>query len=1222
MSFKYSGPVAAVQFREHQAEVGKGGLSHAIVSVSAIAAPLSARRRTAQLALLSALAEAPDLAPPRRSCATSSRRPARARLPVPLRRRRRTARAHRPRRLRRAAAAPSSRSASAATRGWCRRSRSRRSSSDAPPRAGARIPFDEWTALPMPRPHYRGAPAIWPDSYADAGPRADRRAPRAARESAIHAARRAACSSSTRVVPDELLQDIASVVMFAGPVLFRVAAHLDAGARLRSRDAGAQPLSADGRLAARSGRHHRRVERHRRRRTSAPSICCSSREDDSAGRRRAVELNNLLFSSFLSRATIGGTAVGRRARAQSRRPRRRPRSPVRGARRIRSASASGRRTPCCRCCATSPTCAAPRASSSGRCSASARPRSKRPTSATGSISILENVADPILVTDSAREHHPDERRGRAALPRPAARARTAIACRRRCGRTTRSSRRSSRTSRCTNERTRRERMSLTHPRVGVELPVEVVSGKIRNDRGEPIAIVSVLHDLTQQVGERAAVRGAEAAQQRARRTHRRRDRRSRAAERAAALAVGGAGEGEQAQVGVPREHVARAAHAAQRRHRLFGAAARRHRRRAHPNAARLHRRAAARPRSICSSLINDILDLARIEAGKMPVHIEPVSLPRADAGSVAAGRADGHVAKSSTFERRRRVRLPDDRDRQDEGEADPAQPAVERGEVHEPRDGRARGRLRDDCVLLEVTDTGVGIKPEEIDAIWEDFRQLDQSRTRSYGGTGLGLSITRRLTAAARRRDRRAERVRRGNDASYVRLPMRVPSTSGATRARANATLAFGDARRRRPPAAALPHLHVRGRRRRRGTRARPGMRVVVPFRNRKEIGDHRRRRRAARRASTPKRVLALPDDAAGRSSDDDARALPVDRRVLRRAARRRAAHARCPAALTGADAPTPSRKTRRVRRARARAAVAAAARPASSRARRSSARCSSCSSRSAAAPRSSTSPSSSSFSPSVLKALVARGLRRDRRRGRRARSVRVARAAPAPTRTRPSAAQRAGDRRARAGATPGETFLLHGVTGSGKTLVYIELLREIVIERGQSGDRARARDRAHAADRRPLSRRVRRPASPCCTSALSDGERYDAWLALQRGEKRIAVGARSAIFAPLANLGAIIVDEEHESSYKQGEAPRYHAREVAIVRARAEGAVVVLGSATPSLESWANAASGQVHAARRCPSASAAARLPKRRRGRSARTRSRSARATRTAADRGHSRR
>src|SRR6185437_9949842 len=94
--------------------------------------------------------------------------------------------------------------------------------------------------------------------------------------------------------------------------------------------------------------------------------------------------------------------------------------------------------------------------------------------------------------------------------------------------------------------------------------------------------------------------------------------------------------------------------------------------------------------------------------------------------------------------------------------------------------------------------------------------------------------------------------------------------------------------------------------------------------------------------------------------------------------------------------------------------------------------------------------------------------------------------------------------------------------------------------------------------------------------SALSDGERYDEWLALRDGRKQIAVGARSAVFAPLRNLGAIVVDEEHESSSTQGESPRYHAREVAIVRARAEGPVVVLGSATPSLESWVNARSGK----------------------------------------------
>lgn len=159
---------------------------------------------------------------------------------------------------------------------------------------------------------------------------------------------------------------------------------------------------------------------------------------------------------------------------------------------------------------------------------------------------------------------------------------------------------------------------------------------------------------------------------------------------------------------------------------------------------------------------------------------------------------------------------------------------------------------------------------------------------------------------------------------------------------------------------------------------------------------------------------------------------------------------------------------------------------------------------------------------------------------------------------------------------TPGQTFLLHGITGSGKTLVYIEVLREIVQRQGrtaivlvpeialtpQTVDRFRG---AFGNDVAVLH------------SALSDGERLDAWQALRRGERRIVVGARSALFAPLTNVGVIIVDEEHEASYKQGEAPRYHAREAAIIRARHEQAITVLGSATPSLESWERAERGQL---------------------------------------------
>ncbi len=152
---------------------------------------------------------------------------------------------------------------------------------------------------------------------------------------------------------------------------------------------------------------------------------------------------------------------------------------------------------------------------------------------------------------------------------------------------------------------------------------------------------------------------------------------------------------------------------------------------------------------------------------------------------------------------------------------------------------------------------------------------------------------------------------------------------------------------------------------------------------------------------------------------------------------------------------------------------------------------------------------------------------------------------------------------------------LLHGVTGSGKTLVYIELLREVVQIRQQGAivlvpeisltPQTVSRFRAHFGDEVAVLH-----------SALSEGERFDAWRQLQRGEKRIAVGARSAVFAPIPRLGAIVVDEEHDGSYKQSEGPRYQGRDVAIVRASQVGALCVLGSATPSLESWQNAQTGK----------------------------------------------
>ena len=185
-----------------------------------------------------------------------------------------------------------------------------------------------------------------------------------------------------------------------------------------------------------------------------------------------------------------------------------------------------------------------------------------------------------------------------------------------------------------------------------------------------------------------------------------------------------------------------------------------------------------------------------------------------------------------------------------------------------------------------------------------------------------------------------------------------------------------------------------------------------------------------------------------------------------------------------------------------------------------------------------------------------------------------LSRAAPPAPSVTPSVAQRAAiDALCAAGA--GETFLLHGITGSGKTLVYLEFLRHVVHTLGRSAI-VLVPEIALTPQTVDRFRAVFGDTVAVLHSGLSDGERYDEWRALQRGDKRIAIGARSAVFAPLANLGAIVVDEEHEATYKQGESPRYHAREVAILRAREAGAVTVLGSATPSLESWVNAQSGK----------------------------------------------
>ncbi|MHB1559068.1 MAG: replication restart helicase PriA, partial [Isosphaeraceae bacterium] len=151
--------------------------------------------------------------------------------------------------------------------------------------------------------------------------------------------------------------------------------------------------------------------------------------------------------------------------------------------------------------------------------------------------------------------------------------------------------------------------------------------------------------------------------------------------------------------------------------------------------------------------------------------------------------------------------------------------------------------------------------------------------------------------------------------------------------------------------------------------------------------------------------------------------------------------------------------------------------------------------------------------------------------------------------------------------------FLIHGVTGSGKTEVYLSAIERVV---------ARGREAIVLVPEISLTpqtiRRFRRRFSRVAVlhSHLSDAERHRHWQSIAAGEIEVVVGVRSAVFAPARRLGLIVIDEEHESTFKQETTPRYHARDVAVKRAQLEGIPILLGSATPSLETWRNAERGR----------------------------------------------
>lgn len=155
------------------------------------------------------------------------------------------------------------------------------------------------------------------------------------------------------------------------------------------------------------------------------------------------------------------------------------------------------------------------------------------------------------------------------------------------------------------------------------------------------------------------------------------------------------------------------------------------------------------------------------------------------------------------------------------------------------------------------------------------------------------------------------------------------------------------------------------------------------------------------------------------------------------------------------------------------------------------------------------------------------------------------------------------------------ETFLLHGVTGSGKTEIYLQLVEE-VIKKGKQGIILVPEI---ALTPQTIERFYGRFGEGIAVlhSNLSEGERFDEWRRIVEGKVNIVIGARSAIFAPLRKLGIIIIDEEHETTYKSDSTPKYHAFEVAAFRSKEEGAIVVLGSATPSIETYYKSQRGEI---------------------------------------------
>ena len=606
------------------------------------------------------------------------------------------------------------------------------------------LPFGEWTSIPFPQPQFRGAPPLLTDPEMDLvqfiGCEVRARAVVDRRRKLGHAPGGVVLIEAA--VDDHTLAAIMNAASLAGPVLARMAAveefRLSTGRLDQQREMlTAIVNSLPDPIVIINASHDIVVQ------NSRAEHLLSSGDKDSEGRRRAVEINNLLFTSHLSKAAMGSKESAGSRELNLVDPdegtdllfevlthelggqdglhagstvsvlrdvtdlRRAANELERQVQRVRLAEIDAKRE---------------------------RDRLNL---------ILENVADPILVTDDRSniilmnkeaeqlfESDDSEHWERAVLVQANDTKFTTFIS----------------DFTISPALARREQMKLQIPDTGVELPVEVVSGKILNRRGEPLAIVSVLHDLTEQVEnerlyeelktfssqleDRIQAATADLAEQNTRLQWQ-----SRELEKANRL---------KSEFLASMSHELRTpinaliGYASLMLDRIYGDLTPR-------QEEGLNRIQGAAQHLL--ALINDILDLAKIEAGRMPLHLDDVTL--GDIMTEISQQIEPMVKKKNLTLNiempSRSLVLHTDRTKVKQILLNLLSNSVKF--THHGGIWVTISRDEED-LRFDVRDTGIGIRPTDIDSIWEDFRQVDQSRTREFGGTGLGLSITRKLVDA------------------------------------------------------------------------------------------------------------------------------------------------------------------------------------------------------------------------------------------------------------------------------------------------------------------------------------------------------------------------------------------------------------------------------------------------------------------------------------------